>query len=179
MKNVYAEYAKALYDLAIEQGDASRVMQDLHLAVSALCDVPNGLAFLASPAIPLSARLAFLKDTFGSDQGFHPHLLSFLSLLCEKGRVEGLSEIEKEFKSLYDAYYAARKKALVRSAYPLSDGQKQEMCHILSRNLNGQIELDCVIDQAVLGGIYLEIDGMVIDGTLATRLKQAKEVMKQ
>ena len=38
--------------------------------------------------------------------------------------------------------------------------------------------LDCAVDPALLGGVRVETEGQVMDGTLKSRLEQIKEVME-
>ena len=37
--------------------------------------------------------------------------------------------------------------------------------------------LECAVDPALLGGIRVETEGRVLDGSLRTRLQEIKEVM--
>ena len=41
------------------------------------------------------------------------------------------------------------------------------------------VVLDCAVDDTLLGGITVELDGKVLDGSLRHRLHEVKEVMEQ
>jgi F-type H+-transporting ATPase subunit delta len=64
--------------------------------------------------------------------------------------------------------------ATVRVAHPLSDADRQRLSDALSRQYDRQIHLNVVVDPDVLGGIKVEIGDDVIDGTVASRLDEAR-----
>lgn len=64
--------------------------------------------------------------------------------------------------------------ATVRVARPLSDGDRQRLIDALSRQYGRDIHLDVVVDPQVIGGIRVEIRDDVIDGTVSSRLDDAR-----
>lgn len=64
--------------------------------------------------------------------------------------------------------------ATVRVAHPLSDGDRQRLADALSRQYDRQLHLNVVIDPEVIGGIKVEVGDDVIDGTVASRLDEAR-----
>ena len=64
--------------------------------------------------------------------------------------------------------------ATVRVAHPLSDAERQRLSDALSRQYDRQIHLNVVLDPDVLGGIKVEVGDDVIDGTVASRLDEAR-----
>jgi F-type H+-transporting ATPase subunit delta len=64
--------------------------------------------------------------------------------------------------------------ATVRVAHPLSEADRQRLTDSLSRQYARPIHVNVVIDPAVLGGIKVEIGDDVIDGTVASRLDDAR-----
>jgi F0F1-type ATP synthase delta subunit len=40
------------------------------------------------------------------------------------------------------------------------------------------VELICKVDKSILGGVIIETEDTVIDGSLKTKLRNVKEVMK-
>ena len=70
-------------------------------------------------------------------------------------------------------------KATVSSAEVLTDLQKTQLEEKLSRRLGGRIEAEYRVDPSLLGGIRVETDDSVLDGSLIGRLSVWKDVMKQ
>jgi F-type H+-transporting ATPase subunit delta len=64
--------------------------------------------------------------------------------------------------------------AEVRVARPLSDADRQRLGETLSRQYGREVHLNVVVDPDVIGGIRVEIGDDVIDGTVATRLDDAR-----
>ena len=64
--------------------------------------------------------------------------------------------------------------ATLRVVHPLSDGDKQRIAEILSRQYGRTVHVNEVIDPEVLGGVHIEIGDDVIDGTIASRVADAR-----
>jgi F-type H+-transporting ATPase subunit delta len=64
--------------------------------------------------------------------------------------------------------------ATVRVAHPLSDADRQRLTDALSRQYDRAVHLNVVVDPEVIGGIRVEIGNHVIDGTVASRLDDAR-----
>ena len=66
------------------------------------------------------------------------------------------------------------KVATVRVARPLSDLDRQRLTAALTRQYDRDIHLNVVVDPEVIGGIRVEIGDDIIDGTVASRLDDAR-----
>ena len=64
------------------------------------------------------------------------------------------------------------------TARPLTDDEKRRLIQKLESVCRGKVNAEYFVDGAVLGGLVVEIDGKVMDGTLRQRLRNVKEVMK-
>ncbi|WP_431965639.1 F0F1 ATP synthase subunit delta [Actinacidiphila sp. bgisy160] len=67
--------------------------------------------------------------------------------------------------------------AVVVSAVPLSDRQKQRLGAALAKIYGRQVHLNLDVDPAVRGGISVRVGDEVIDGTIADRLEEASRRM--
>jgi F-type H+-transporting ATPase subunit delta len=82
-----------------------------------------------------------------------------------EGGLEALSKLAAERRG--------RVVAVVTSAVPLSDQQRQRLGAALSKLYGRQVHLNLDVDPEVLGGISVRIGDEVIDGTVAKRLAEA------
>ncbi|MFT4286626.1 F0F1 ATP synthase subunit delta [Nocardioides sp.] len=67
--------------------------------------------------------------------------------------------------------------ATVRVAKPLTDAQLERLEAALARGYGRPVHLNLVVDPEVLGGIKVEIGDDVIDGTVASRLDDARRAL--
>lgn len=64
--------------------------------------------------------------------------------------------------------------ATVRVAHPLSDTDRRRLHDALSRQYDRPVHLNVIVDPDVIGGIRVEIGNHVIDGTVSSRLDDAR-----
>jgi F-type H+-transporting ATPase subunit delta len=67
--------------------------------------------------------------------------------------------------------------AEVRVAAPLDDTQQRRLADVLSRLKGRTVRLNVAVDPAVLGGVHVRIGDEVIDGTIASRMEQARRAL--
>ncbi|MFI0149629.1 F0F1 ATP synthase subunit delta [Streptomyces lydicus] len=71
------------------------------------------------------------------------------------------------------AHRRDRMVAVVTSAVPLSEGQRERLSATLASLYGRQIHLNLDVDPEVLGGVQVRIGDEVINGTIAARLEEA------
>lgn len=64
--------------------------------------------------------------------------------------------------------------AVVRVAEPLEDKAQARLADVLTRQYGKQVHLNVVVDPSALGGIEVEVGDELIDGTIASRLADAR-----
>lgn len=64
--------------------------------------------------------------------------------------------------------------ALVRTATPLSEDEHSRLGDVLANNYGRPVHLNVVVEPELLGGVRVEIGHQVIDGTIASRLDDAR-----
>lgn len=174
MRQTDKEYAQALFLLASEESCVESTLADLRLIREVLSGEGEYIDFLASPAIPLRERLAAIDEAFSGGAG--DYTVYFLKLLCEKGRIRSLFDAIDEFEALYKEL-SGRSCAVVTSAYELTEEQKASLVTKLEKTLKKGIDLIYVLDSSLIGGLKIELDGKVYDGTIKSRLRDVKDVM--
>ncbi len=170
------DYAEALFALAAETGAQKDCLGGLEFAQSVLFENPEYIELLASPAIPQDERTALLEEALSG--AMPEHALSFVQLLCAHGRIRSLPDCVEEYRRLYQASVSLST-ATVTSAVALTEEQKQRLTHKLEQISGRTVLLSCTVDESLLGGITVQLDGTVLDGSLRHRLHEVKEVMEQ
>ena len=64
--------------------------------------------------------------------------------------------------------------ATVTSAVALTSVQQARLSEALKRIYARDVLIDQVVDSSVIGGISVDVAGEIIDGTIASRLEQAR-----
>lgn len=67
--------------------------------------------------------------------------------------------------------------AEVRVAAPLDQTQQQRLASALTRLKGRTVRLNVAVDSSVLGGVHVRIGDEVIDGTIASRMEQARRAL--
>lgn len=174
MNDLNKEYAEALFALACENNSQTEFSHHLNSVAEYFEKFPEYQDLLTSPAIPLNERLQSIDSVFGNSLPEYVH--SFLKILCERKRIHCFSECVSEYDSLLDAYSNVAI-ANVSSAIALSEDQLSALKLKLEKMSGKSVLIQCTTDPQLIGGIVVEIDGKVIDGSLRRSLNDVKEVI--
>ncbi|MCP3983137.1 MAG: ATP synthase F1 subunit delta [bacterium] len=165
-------YAKALFQLARDQGGVPAVRTELRRLGSLLEENQELCDVLMQPLHPAAQRrsvLASVTEKLGATS-----LLShFYSFLIDQRRLVDFAAIEEAYGELADAD-AGLTKAQVRAAAPLSDQQRTRLQSALGTRAGGNVELEVEIDPSLLGGVVAQIGDTVYDGSLESQLQQLR-----
>ena len=176
MTDVAKEYGAALFMLACEESATEEYGKALSNIKKAFDEDPEYLIFLDSPNISLGERLAAIEAVFAKTAP--EHLVSYLMLLCEKGRIQCFMAAAEEYFALLDAS-RRRSNAKVVSAVELSEEEKSSIKAKLESIYKGEVNMEYSVDGAILGGLIVEINGKIMDGSLRHRLREVKEVISK
>ena len=174
MNEIGKEYGDALFMLALEDDRAKEYGDALQGIQTVFWENPDYLLLLASPDVSLRERIAVIDAAFA--EAVPQHVLSFLKLLCEKGRISCFEAAYGEYMALF---YASQRviHAKVTSAVVLTDAEKAKLISKLEVTHKGKVQAEYLVDKELLGGMMVEIDGRILDGSLRHRLREMKDVM--
>lgn len=167
-------YATALVAVADAEGALTKVEDELFAFAKASEQNPTLREALNDQGLPVENRQALVRDILGKG---HPVTVNLLSFLIESGRARDLSKIADAFVQLAAA---SREHAVaeVRSAVPLSDKQRERLQKALSTATGRTVETKVVIDPTVIGGVIARVDDLVFDGSVSSRLEDAKHALR-
>lgn len=168
-------YAQAAFEVA-QENDALAELSESLAAARMLLEDGQVIAFLAAPSLTDKERLGFLQGLFARAVGEGSvfaggslHGTNFLRLLLENGRVVALPEIAEQFEAL-KAKVENTVEAVITSATPLSETQKQDMTATLRERFGRDVKITTKIDEDLIGGAVIRAGDVVIDGSLRARL---------
>ncbi len=94
--------------------------------------------------------------------------------------VRAVASRERSYEAALDGYQKVaadrqhRVVAVVRTAIELTTAEHDQLVAALRRMYDRDVHINVVVDPAVLGGIRVELGDEVIDGTVASRLDEAR-----
>lgn len=174
MKQTSKAYAEALFSIAMEKNKVAEYAKKLELLESLLNENPDYTDFLKTPALPLSQRLSAIEEAFS--QNMPEEMVSFLKLLCENGHISTLKSCISEFFKLEMAI-SNTVTVKISSQIPLTEEQKVKLMHNLETKYRKRMHPVYRIDPTLLGGIRIEMEDKIIDGSISKRLQSLKEVI--
>ena len=174
MTTTSREYAEALFELAVQDESIKETSDGVVTVVSALRQTPAYRSLLASPAIPKDDRLNALDSAF---RGKIPEiLLALLRMMVSRGHISAVEGMARDYEELARVY-RGEAEAVVTSAVPLRESEMVALRQKLEKKLARSVVLRCQTDPALIGGLRVEVDGRIIDGSLRNKLDEIKEVM--
>lgn len=161
-------YAKATFELARDQGKFDPWQRALGvLAEIARQDEVQNL--LKNPGVT-TAQQAEVFIAAAGDALDH-QAQSFVKVLAQYRRLDVLPAVEAAFTALR-AVAENTVRAELRTAVPASDKQQQQIRDALKRRLGRNVELQCVVDETLIGGAQIRTGDLVIDSSVRGKLER-------
>ncbi len=169
------EYAEALFMLASEENQVEDYGEALSVIDKVVEENPEYLEFLGSPAISLEERLAAVDEAFGT---LPEDVVSFVKILCENRHINILPECVKAYYKLKMAL-SGRAVANIYSSVELSKGQQKNICDKLRKVTGKEIDRVYIIDESLIGGVKIDVEGKTYDGSIKSRLDELKKRLSE
>lgn len=166
------EYSAALFGLSLESGCEDEIYDGIELLCQILTETPELKEFLKSYGISREVRLKTVKDAFESK--LPEYIVSFVCLLCENDEISILDDCIDEYKKLYNRSKSFIN-AVVTSAAELTGEEKTKLQSALEKRMKSHIKIDYRIDPSLLGGLKVESEGIMLDGSLTGRIRNMRE----
>ena len=176
MTEVGAVYGQALYDLALSEDLAKAILDEM--AVLEHCftqEEPEFLRLLSTPNLTKQERCHILDESFRGK--IQPYLLNFLKILTEKGYIRHFSDCRKGYTLHYNQDNGILSVTAV-TAVALSGAQAEKLTGKLESITGKTIELTNRVDPGIYGGVRLDYDGQRLDDTVAHRLENIRNLLK-
>lgn len=168
-------YARALFELAQEQGRLGVVRQDLAGIAALGKDRDPILRVIQGYTLHNKDRIRLWSELLEGRSD--PLTLRFILFLIQKGRAAILGDAIREFDSLY---YEARGVLTVEvvSAQPLEEARLQSILERFSEKLGREVRAVTRVDAELLGGFQVRIDDLIYDYSVNHQLEIAHRKMR-
>ena len=176
ISTVGLQYAKAIYDLANEKKLEDLYFENLKLINNLVNNDENVLKIFSHPSINKEEKKSILKNVL--EQRVEEEFLHFLYVLIDNDRFVDLNDIVDS----YQFYLNEKNKecnATIFTKYNLNEEEKEQIKNKLQLHFNKKINLTVTIDENMIGGIIINIDGKVIDGSIFNQMQDLKNELKK
>ena len=166
-------YADALYQVAVEQNAIDETEAEFRRVIEGVKEDEDFGRFLAHPVVLRDEKITLMEKAFPD---LSEHLGNLLRLLVRNRR-------ESYLDMIYDEFVAVRVEAEgfakidVITARPFAEDERAQIIGRLETALGRRVLLEERVDEELIGGARIEMDGRVIDGTLRARLERLRSLM--
>ena len=169
---VAARYAEALFLSAKTQRRLEETLEQLNLLGWLLRGQPVLREFLFNPDVEPDDKVGVLERALPG--GWSDLVRAFLRMVLAMDRAEALPGIVEAFQDAVDEEQG-RLRVTVRSAHPLSEDILARLRERLERRERKTIQLEARVEPELLGGLQVQLDHRLIDGSVRRQLDELKE----
>lgn len=169
-------YASALFELAQDKGQLADVNRDFAAFAAMVKSSEDLKRMLASPVFGRETKRDALVE-IAEQAGFSPLLRNFLGVVAQNGRSRDLPAAQRAFDQLYASQRGIRR-AVARTAKPMTTTQRARLEAILAKAVGGEIELTEEVDESLIGGIQLRVGSTLVDASISAKLDRMNSAMK-
>lgn len=176
VSSVSIQYAKAIFELALANQNENNYYQDLLVIKESFIDDEKTKQVFSHPSISTREKKEILSNVLNDK--INAELLHYLFVLVDNNRFLDLPDIVDTYQKLLDEY---QEKLVVDvyTKYQLEEKQKQQIVSDLSKIYHASVMINEVIDETLIGGIKMMINGNIIDNTISKQLDILKTDLKK
>jgi F-type H+-transporting ATPase subunit delta len=163
-------YARAIFEIALEQNTLDRWQSDLDKMVI-LKDDKTLLILLESPRLTFEDKQSLLNERL---MGISPMAQNLSYLLTERNRMGLIGGIRQHYQHLVDLNNGVAH-AKVTTAVALELDEQDKIGQNLEKLAGKKIIIDSHVDPKIVGGFIARIDGTLLDGSTRGKLLALKK----
>ncbi len=175
MEELAEVYARALFEVAREQGKIDELHEQLAQFADAL-DANRQLAvFFFSPYFATKEKqdgLARMLD------GAEPAFVNFLKLLIENHRMPVIFRIRARYEHLWEEEHRMLP-VEITSAIELDPAATDSLGRAIGERTGRRVKLAAHVDPEILGGIIVRVGNSILDASIRNRLEQLRRHVAQ
>ncbi len=167
-------YAKALFKVALERGDAKALYATMDTLARSFAANPQLQETVANPFLADDKKTALLMTAAGTTAAASPTYADFLKLMAENRRLPMARSAALAYLDIYrqaNNIYPVK----IVSAEPLGDAERSRLEQIIGKQLPGAtVEYDFSVDPSLIGGFTVSIGSQRLDASVENELKQLR-----
>ena len=165
-------YAQAILAVASAESNAAQIEDEIYRFSQVLQSSEELKSTLSDASIPSTRRQQIVEALL--DGQVTQTTVALVSMIVAAGMGGEIKAIADKVVGL-GAESRDKAVAEVYSVVDLSSDQQQRLAAALKSATGKDVEMKVIIDESVMGGLLVQIEDEVIDGTVRTRLTQLRE----
>ncbi|MBI4733781.1 MAG: ATP synthase F1 subunit delta [Rubrobacteridae bacterium] len=174
-EQVAREYARALFEVAVEKNKLEAVSKEIDTVLETLSD-PEFEGFFQSVKFNSEAKKSVFNKAFLHDVSTITR--NYFWVVFDNKRENLLNSMQNEFDRLVDEHSKQMVAKLV-TAVPVNDKLVAQVKKQLEQATNKTVEVEAVVDSTIGGGMMIYTDGQVIDASVKSRLNDLRDKLVQ
>ncbi len=170
MSRAAVRYAKAILELANQNGTTDKVNSDMTLMQDAWKQSKDLQVFLTNPVIKQEMKRNALLEVFPQAQN---ETNALFELLYQNKRFDILFAITQKFQELLLVQNGIVK-ATVTTAIPMTAELEKQVLEKAKQMTSHQVVLDHKVDESIIGGFILRVGDQQLNASVASRLQEIK-----
>ncbi|MFI3284591.1 MAG: ATP synthase F1 subunit delta [Erysipelotrichaceae bacterium] len=166
---VQQSYAEALFMLAQQENQIEDFKNELAMIQTIVKD-ETLKEVLNHPNVLKDEKKALLQKLISS----HRLIVNFMMVLVDRSRIHMVDEIIEGYNELANQALGIVS-GVVKSANPLNDAQRASLETMLQEKLNQRVSLTYYVEEKLLAGLRVEVQGRVFDNSALGKLERIKE----
>lgn len=173
-KTVANRYARAIFELAQEDGQLDQTYQELVSVRQVFLDNPSLAQLLAGVDLGIKEKQALVDQV---KEGASKYVANLLQMAFDYRRMSDMVAIVDEFERRYDEKHK-RVHAEVVTAVQLDETRRNQLRDNLAARLGAQeIVLNEKVDPTILGGVVVKTANQTLDGSIKTKIEQIRRLI--
>ncbi len=170
--DVVRGYAEAMFSIAEAEGELEPVEEQVYAFAKMVEKRAKVREALIDPELPNENKRNLIGEVLG--ERANPVAVNLLGMLVEQGRARDIGRIAE---SLAEVAAERRQQVVgeVRSAVPLTDAQRRRLAEALSSATGRTVEVKVIVDPDLVGGVVARVGDVIFDGSIRSRLDEAKQ----
>ena len=177
-RTVAARYARALFDVSVQNRDLRQVEADLAACVDLIDGHDTLRRVLLNPTIPTPRKRAVIDALVGRIGDIASPVARLLRLLAERDRVGLLPEVLRSFRARALDHRGVIE-AQVTTAQPLTPERAAAIQRSLAQVTGRTVTMGTDIDPDILGGVVARLGTTVYDGSVAGHLERLRHTLER
>lgn len=170
-------YAKALFELAIDNRSQEKVFADLRALDQVFTADKDTMAFLTSPLVKSNQKESVLKAAL-DNKGLSKEAHELMLLLARNDRFAVLPELVAAFEKEIDASNNVTR-GVVRSATALGQEERTRIEKTVEEFMKKKVIMTYKVDPTVIGGLVAQVGSYTFDDSIQSHLKKMNEELKR